>query len=262
MKKLNLCGTWEMTGEDGRSFPSEVPGSVLDTLLEHGEIPDPFDGMNEFTACAETRRRWCFARSFRMTEEDLRYGQADLVFDGLDTLAAVELNGQTVARTDNMHRTWRIPVKEALRHGENRLRVFFEPALDWVEKAARENPDVSYDGGSELKGTGFLRKAHYMFGWDWGPRLPDAGIWRPCRIEFYDSRLEDVRIRQVHGENRVDLVSGRQPAQNGSALELPDPDGQVSPRPRGQAGETIRLRSWNTRGCGGRTAWAASRCTP
>ena len=56
MKKLNLCGTWEMTGEDGRSFPSEVPGSVLNTLLEYGEIPDPFDGMNEFTACAETRR--------------------------------------------------------------------------------------------------------------------------------------------------------------------------------------------------------------
>ena len=41
MKKLNLCGTWEMTGEDGRSFPSEVPGSVLNTLLEHGKIPDP-----------------------------------------------------------------------------------------------------------------------------------------------------------------------------------------------------------------------------
>ena len=71
MKKLNLCGTWEMTGEDGRSFPSEVPGSVLNTLLEHGEIPDPFDGMNEFTACAETRRRWCFARSFRVSAEEL-----------------------------------------------------------------------------------------------------------------------------------------------------------------------------------------------
>ena len=55
MKKLNLCGTWTMTGEDGRSFPSEVPGSVLKTLLDRKAIPDPFDGMNEYAACAETR---------------------------------------------------------------------------------------------------------------------------------------------------------------------------------------------------------------
>ena len=123
MHRTDLGGRWIMTGEDGRSFPSEVPGSVLKTLLDHGAIPDPFDGMNETAACGETRQRWRFERTFRMTEEDLRYWQADLVFDGLDTLAAVELNGQTVARTDNMHRTWRIPVKEALRHGENRLRV-------------------------------------------------------------------------------------------------------------------------------------------
>ena len=119
MKKLNLCGTWEMTGEDGRSFPSEVPGSVLNTLLEYGEIPDPFDGMNEFTACAETRRRWCFARSFRATAEELAHAHADLVFEGLDTLAAVEVNGQETARTDNMHCTWRFPVKELLKEGEN-----------------------------------------------------------------------------------------------------------------------------------------------
>ena len=132
MKKLNLCGTWEMTGEDGRSFPSEVPGSVLNTLLEHGEIPDPFDGMNEFTACAETRRRWCFARSFRVTAEELAHAYADLVFEGLDTLAAVEVNGRETARTDNMHRTWRFPVKELLKEGENQVRVSFDPAMDYV----------------------------------------------------------------------------------------------------------------------------------
>ena len=157
MKKLNLCGTWEMTGEDGRSFPSEVPGSVLNTLLEHGEIPDPFDGMNEFTACAETRRRWCFARSFRVSAEELAHAYADLVFEGLDTLAAVEVNGQETARTDNMHRTWRFPVKELLKEGENSIRISFDPAMDYVENAARENPEVSWDGGSELKGTGAWR---------------------------------------------------------------------------------------------------------
>ena len=247
MKKLNLCGTWEMTGEDGRSFPSEVPGSVLNTLLEHGEIPDPFDGMNEFTACAETRRRWCFARSFRVTAEELAHAHADLVFEGLDTLAAVEVNGQETARTDNMHRTWRFPVKELLKEGENSIRISFDPAMDYVENAAKENPEVSYDGGSELKGTGFLRKAHYMFGWDWGPRLPDAGIWRPCRIEFYDSRLEDIRIRQVHSENRADLEIQVKTGAERVSLELQDPDGRPAAAAEGKPGETIRLTVENPR---------------
>ena len=31
-----------------------------------------------------------------------------------------------------------IPVKQALRIGENCLRISFEPAMDYVEKAARE----------------------------------------------------------------------------------------------------------------------------
>ena len=255
MKKLNLCGTWTMTGEDGRSFPSEVPGSVLKTLLDRKAIPDPFDGMNEYTACAETRHRWRFERAFTVSGEDLGHSAADLVFEGLDTLAAVELNGQTVARTDNMHRTWRIPVKQMLHPGENRLRVTFDPAMTYVEKAAEENPEVSYDGGSELKGTGFLRKAHYMFGWDWGPRLPDAGIWRGLRIEFYDSRLEEIRIHQDHKPDRVELEIRIRTGAEQAAVELTDPDGKAIAEGKGEAGSPVRLcvkepRLWWPNGLG------------
>ena len=247
MKKLNLCGTWEMTGEDGRSFPAEVPGSVLRTLLDHGVLPDPFDGLNEFAACAETRRRWCFQRAFTVSDEALENPFADLVFEGLDTLAAVELNGRTIARTDNMHRTWRIPVKQALRSGENSLRVFFDPAMDYVEKAARENPEVSYDGGSELKGTGFLRKAHYMFGWDWGPRLPDAGIWREVRIEFYKIRLEDIRVHQEHGPDHADLEIRVQTGAEQIRAELTDPEGRAVSEAGGESGGVLRLRAEHPR---------------
>ena len=237
MKKLNLCGIWEMTGDDGRSFSSEVPGSVLKTLLDRGAIPDPFDGTNETAACAETRLRWSFARSFRVSEEDLAYAHADLVFEGLDTLALVELNGRTTARTDNMHRTWRIPVKDALRAGENTIRVTFDSAMEYVGNAAAENPEVSYDGGSELKGTGFLRKAHYMFGWDWGPRLPDAGIWRETRIEFHDNRLEEIRIRQEHRPERVDLEIFVQSGAEQISLELTDPASQPVAGTAGEPGK-------------------------
>ena len=76
-----------------------------------------------------------------VTEAELRAGNADLVFEGLDTLAEIRINGKAAARTDNMHRTWRIPVKELLVPGENRIAVTFFPALDYIEKAAGENPE-------------------------------------------------------------------------------------------------------------------------
>ena len=47
MIRQSLNGPWIMTGENGKKWETAVPGTVLNTLLEHGEIPDPFDGMNE-----------------------------------------------------------------------------------------------------------------------------------------------------------------------------------------------------------------------
>lgn len=57
-----------------------------------------------------------------------------------------------------------------------------------------------------VEGISHLRKAHSMFGWNWGPKLPDMGIWRSISIQGYNSaRLEDVYITQTHGEGRVSL---------------------------------------------------------
>ncbi len=242
MEKLNLCGSWILTGEDGRSFPAVVPGTVLKTLLDSGEIDNPFDGMNEQAACEVLRREWRFERTFEVSTEQLAHARAELVFHGLDTLAAVVLNGETVARADNMHRTWRIPVREMLREGENTLRVVFSSAQVFAEKAAEENPDVSYPGGSELPGTGFLRKAHYMFGWDWGPRLPDAGIWREAAIEFFDNRLEDIRVRQVHSLDEVILEVLAVTDARQVSLRLTDPEGRTVTTAEGTGGETLRLK--------------------
>lgn len=56
--------------------------------------------------------------------------------------------------------------------------------------------------------TGFplIRKAHYMFGWDWGPHLPDAGIFRSVTlVGAASARIENVSIRQIHEKDRVTL---------------------------------------------------------
>ena len=61
-----------------------------------------------------------------------------------------------------------------------------------------------------MKGFGQLRKAHCMFGWDWGPRLPDMGIWR--EISLFGVNKEGkitVYIKQEHKTGEVTLTFRR-----------------------------------------------------
>jgi hypothetical protein len=45
-----------------------------------------------------------------------------------------------------------------------------------------------------------------MFGWDWGPRLPDAGLFRDVTLVSYKhSRIDSVYITQEHHQNEVIL---------------------------------------------------------
>ena len=124
--------------------------------------------------------------------------------EGLDTVAEIYLNGSLVGRADNMHRIWEFDAKPLLRTGENRIEVRFDSPTAYIRSAYAENPA---DGSSDaMVGFPLLRKAHCMFGWDWGPRLPDAGIWRDISLIGFDTaRIRDVLILQQHGESRVTL---------------------------------------------------------
>jgi beta-mannosidase len=54
--------------------------------------------------------------------------------------------------------------------------------------------------GDEPKGrqsANYVRKAAYQYGWDWGPRFVTEGIWKPVRLEAWDTlRLADFHIAQ------------------------------------------------------------------
>jgi beta-mannosidase len=81
--------------------------------------------------------------------------------------------------------------------------VFYAP-VEYIENRYREAPLKNSDDST--KGSFYLRKAHCMFGWDWGPKLPDMGIWRSISIRGYkNARIEDVYITQNHLESKVEL---------------------------------------------------------
>jgi beta-mannosidase len=125
-------------------------------------------------------------------------------------LADLYLNGAPAGTANNMHRVWEFDVKKILRRGENSLRIVFHSP----NKFCREAYKKTRTGGSEQCLDGFpqLRKAHCMFGWDWGPRLPDAGIWRDIRLVGIDTaRIDGVYIAQKHRKGAVDLTLRVQP---------------------------------------------------
>lgn len=103
-----------------------------------------------------------------------------------------------------MHRIWEYSVKDILLSGENTLKVVFHSPLKFIAEAYKKYGNIGNDDTYE--GFMHLRKAHYMFGWDWGAHLPDAGIFRPvflCSVSH--GRIDSVYIRQQHEENKCTL---------------------------------------------------------
>ena len=127
-----------------------------------------------------------------------------LRFDGIDTIADIMLNGTILGHTENMHRIFEYSVRELLKPEDNELRVLLFSPTRYIEQAYEKQP---IEGSSDaMRGFPYLRKAHCMFGWDWGPRLPDAGIWRDVSLlAFSGARFDSVYITQEHHDGIVDL---------------------------------------------------------
>ena len=217
-----LNGAWRLE-IPGSAFPeiaAEVPGSVYNDLLAAGLIPDPFWRHNEDEALKIMEYDFVYSRTFTADRALLGCARVVLRCHGLDTLALLEINGAEAGRADNMHRTWEFDVKDLLREGENTIRVTLYSPTKFIRKEFERKP---LEGSSDaMRGFPYLRKAHCMFGWDWGPHLPDAGIWRDIEIEGIDDvRIRDVYIAQEHRDGKVTLaVSTRTETVNGRAADI------------------------------------------
>ena len=203
MIKETLNGTWRMrrVGDD-QEYPAAVPGSVLSTLLDAGVILDPYDRDNEYRIRELFWDDYEFVRNFDVRAEQLSYEKIELVCHGLDTLAELFINGTSIASTSDMHRTYRFEVGGLLHEGENEIRVVFSSTLRYIENyRPAKGKEITVIPAGGMRGNQYLRKAHSMFGWDWGAQLPDAGIWRDMELVCYsEARIADVRIRQRHGD--------------------------------------------------------------
>lgn len=239
-EQVNLGGAWRMREADSETWHSaHVPGSVYADLMADGTMPDPFWRENELDAFERMKKDYVYQRAFTVTEAQLAHAHVELACEGLDTLAHVSLNGREIAFTDNMHITWVWDVKEQLHAGENTLEIRFDSPILYCAKKAEEAP--GWESSDATPGFRHLRKAHCMFGWDWGPRLPDAGIWRPIFLRTWDTaRLENALMLQAHHDGVVDVTIRPEIAgESAWSAEITAPDGEVLTLPETTAVEQV-----------------------
>ena len=229
MQKQTLNGQWQLElpdciAGDEKVLPAAIPGSVYSTLLNNGKMEDPFWRDNELEALGLMEHDFAFTRVFDLELPDCK--QFVLVCEGLDTICDIELNGLFLGHAENMHRTWEFDITSVVRPNGNELKFIFRSPT----KAVAERYAATYTDGSAdaMRGFSQVRKAHCMYGWDWGPRLPDAGIWRELYILGVEhERIDSVYITQHHRDGAVTLNFDVEKTGGAVEVTVTGPDGDV-----------------------------------
>lgn len=202
-ERLSLGGEWMFRQANTEEWmPASVPGCVHTDLIASGAIPDPYYSDNEKHLQWIGEKDWEYVKEFEITEQLLEEEHVELQMNGIDTYADIYVNGKLLMRCSNMFRTWKADIKPFLRAGTNTIRIYFHSVfrvdipkyLDApFKRMAWPNNDQS-----DIWLSLYARKAGFHYGWDWGPRLITAGIWRDIFIRAWSGiELDNVFIRTL-----------------------------------------------------------------
>ncbi len=231
-----IASGWEFRSVDAAGHAetanwhkATVPGVVPTDLLANKLIPDPYYGENEKTLQWMGLTDWEYRTTVQLTAAELAHGHVEMVFDGLDTFADVYVNDVAVLHADNMFRTWRVDAKPVLRVGANTLRVELHSAIETmlpqVKAMAVKLPTVMQIVPISEEGTPvdpYVRKAPYSFGWDWGPRFVNEGIWKPVHLVTWDGmRVRGFNVRQDRVEKHVASLTAQVEVEADHAMSVP-----------------------------------------
>ncbi len=211
LQRLDTCdlgGEWQTRWFDGqrggqqhlrndadfnphRWMPARVPGEIHLDLMRAGLIDDVYTGMGSLSARWVEECQWTFRREFDAPAAAVS-GHVWLVFERLELVARILLNGEEIAVHANAFTPCRVDVAGKLRPGRNVLAVHLESGLF----AVGDKPVEGYGGSPDLR----LHKRHWLrapqcqFGWDWAPRLINVGITAPVRLEWTAAAMRLDRI--------------------------------------------------------------------
>lgn len=201
---IDLAGLWQLTDETGDyACDMAIPGEGVSALEQAGLIPDPYWGRNEYGLRWIAERAWVLRRRVMLESPDV-----DLVVDGLDTVAEIRWNGELAISADNVHRTWRRPLADLAREGENEIEITFRsPVREAAARQAAQLFRIPYStDNNPIPNGNMLRKVQCDFGWDWNIALAPFGIAGDIRLEPARlTRITGVQVRQQIEQDVADV---------------------------------------------------------
>ncbi len=249
---------------------SGTHGSVQETLIQIGELPDPFYGMNETKFRWIENHTWEFISEFSLSSEEFKKDFVELNFPGIDTYAEIFLNGVQIGFAENAFRPYHFEVKKKLKEGKNELRVvFYPPVLYHKENYLKAKYKLPAPNDIDsIAIAPYTRKPQYQFGWDWSLRINTLGFLKPVIVKAYnENRILSTNVvidsitpeeafvtyelRLAHAaKNRLTWTSslfGDVVIEKGELLIVRS-ETIESPKlwwPRGQGGQFLYTDNWN-----------------
>ncbi len=205
---ISLNGTWRLCGrkesgemprifKDGDfTIKASVPGNIELDLFNANIIKDPYVKLNALDLRPFEFYEWCYTGEFEL-DHDV-HPKTELVFDGLDCLGTVWLNGSCVGSSENALVQQRFTVGTLLKKGKNEIAVHLASANNAFRKyPLLANTLTFYAFNYEAIR---IRKPAHVWGWDITPRMAIGGIFRdvyldeksPCFISDHILQLEQM----------------------------------------------------------------------
>ncbi|MCK0202836.1 glycoside hydrolase family 2 protein [Ornithobacterium rhinotracheale] len=199
-KSISLNQDWQFAEVNSEKwYKIDIPTSVQQALIQHKILPPPYEGTNEEKIQWVEDKDWIFIKDFEIQADDLKFPNILLQLTGLDTFADVFLNEHKILHAQNMFVPHNISVKKYLKAGKNTLKIKFYSPIKYNEPkrlAAGFEYPADNDHRTE-KVSVYSRKAPYHFGWDWGIRIAQMGIWRPVYLQFLnEAYITDYFVEQ------------------------------------------------------------------
>ncbi|KAE8374138.1 beta-mannosidase B [Aspergillus bertholletiae] len=192
-----LSTGWSFKDSDDQSPEAWMPVPVVPSvahqdLQANQKLKNPYIGFNELDARWVNDKSWTYRTVFQ--KPVVAAGSSIvLAFDGLDTFATVRLDGIVILESDNMFLAYRVDVTKALEaEGNHVLEIDFDCAMRRARELREKDTKHNWASFNGDPARMAVRKAQYHWGWDWGPLLSTAGIWREVRLEVYSARISDL----------------------------------------------------------------------
>ncbi len=181
---------------------ASVPGNCELDLVNAGILPPPEIGLNVLKLRPYEGYQWLYTKTF--LKPNVSAGQrVMLVFEGIDTLADVFLNGEKIGETSNMFIPHAFNVTKRLKDGENKVQVLIRSVM--CEAQYMTLGELGWSMGDSLGDAEPFRKAGHMGGWDIFPRAFVSGLWRGVSLEVQDSvRIDQTAwiVREMNAEKK------------------------------------------------------------